>query len=64
MIEGAKTIVLNDDDDLTLAVQTSLGTYQAEIYLDTMPITAQNVLNLARGGFYNVRGEWEVENEG
>lgn len=37
----------------TATFQTSLGTFQAEIYLDQMPITAQNFLNLARGGFYN-----------
>ena len=32
---------------------TSLGTFQAEIYLDRMPITAGNFLDLARGGFYD-----------
>ncbi len=33
--------------------QTSLGTFKAEIYLDKMPITAKNFLDLARKGFYD-----------
>lgn len=32
---------------------TSLGSFQAEIYLDKMPITAQNFLDLAEAGFYD-----------
>lgn len=32
---------------------TSEGTFQAEIYLAQMPITAQNFINLAESGFYN-----------
>ncbi|MEO1267693.1 MAG: peptidylprolyl isomerase [Myxococcota bacterium] len=32
---------------------TSEGTFQAEIYLEQMPITAQNFINLAESGFYN-----------
>lgn len=32
---------------------TSLGTFQAEIYLDQMPLTAGNFLKLARAGFYD-----------
>lgn len=32
---------------------TTEGTFEAEIYLDKMPITAGNFLNLARSGFYN-----------
>jgi len=32
---------------------TSLGTFQAEIYLDKMPLTAGNFLGLARSGFYD-----------
>lgn len=32
---------------------TSLGAFQAEIYLDKMPITAQNFLDLAEAGFYD-----------
>src|SRR5688572_15878058 len=31
---------------------TSEGSFQAEIYLDKMPITAQNFLDLAKSGFY------------
>ncbi len=37
----------------TATFETSLGTFQAEIYLDKMPITAQNFLDLARNGFYD-----------
>lgn len=33
--------------------ETSLGTFQAEIFLDQMPITAQNFVDLARSGFYD-----------
>lgn len=33
--------------------ETSLGTFQAEIYSDKMPITAGNFLKLARSGFYD-----------
>lgn len=32
---------------------TSLGRFSAEIYEDSMPATAGNFLNLARGGFYD-----------
>lgn len=32
---------------------TSLGTFTAEIYLDKMPITAKNFLDLAKSGFYD-----------
>ncbi len=32
---------------------TSLGSFQAEIYVDKMPITGQNFVNLAKSGFYN-----------
>ena len=32
---------------------TSMGAFKAEIYLDRMPITAKNFLDLARGGFYD-----------
>lgn len=32
---------------------TTLGTFKAEVYLDKMPITAQNFLDLARSGFYD-----------
>ena len=33
--------------------ETSLGTFKAEIYLDKMPATAQNFIDLANSGFYN-----------
>jgi cyclophilin family peptidyl-prolyl cis-trans isomerase len=33
--------------------ETSLGTFKAEIYLDKMPITAANFIDLANSGFYN-----------
>ena len=33
--------------------ETSLGSFTAEILLDSMPITAGNFLDLARGGFYD-----------
>ena len=32
---------------------TSLGKFQAEIYLDKMPITAGNFIKLAKSGFYD-----------
>jgi cyclophilin family peptidyl-prolyl cis-trans isomerase len=32
---------------------TTEGTFKAEIYLEQMPITAQNFIDLANSGFYN-----------
>jgi len=32
---------------------TSMGTFKAEILLDEMPITAENFISLAKGGFYD-----------
>ncbi|MEN8162974.1 MAG: peptidylprolyl isomerase [Acidobacteriota bacterium] len=32
---------------------TSLGTFKTEIFLDEMPITAQNFIDLAESGFYD-----------
>jgi cyclophilin family peptidyl-prolyl cis-trans isomerase len=37
----------------TATFETSLGTFTAEIYLDKMPVTAKNFLDLAKGGFYD-----------
>ena len=34
-------------------VQTNLGTYELELFEDTMPITAGNFIKLAEEGFYN-----------
>lgn len=32
---------------------TTEGSFKAEIFLDTMPITSQNFIDLAKGGFYD-----------
>jgi cyclophilin family peptidyl-prolyl cis-trans isomerase len=37
----------------TATFDTTLGSFTAEIYLDKMPITAKNFLDLAKGGFYD-----------
>lgn len=37
----------------TANFETSLGNFQAEVYLDQMPITAQNFIDLAKSGFYD-----------
>ncbi len=37
----------------TAVFDTSLGTFKAEIYLDQMPTTAQNFIDLAESGFYD-----------
>jgi cyclophilin family peptidyl-prolyl cis-trans isomerase len=37
----------------TVNFETSLGSFQAEIFLDKMPITAGNFLKLAKEGFYD-----------
>ena len=37
----------------TAVFDTSEGTFEAEIYLDQMPVTAQNFIDLANSGFYN-----------
>jgi cyclophilin family peptidyl-prolyl cis-trans isomerase len=37
----------------TATFNTTLGSFKAEIYLDKMPITANNFINLAQDGFYD-----------
>lgn len=37
----------------TATFETSLGNFTAEIFLDKMPITAQNFIDLAKSGFYD-----------
>jgi cyclophilin family peptidyl-prolyl cis-trans isomerase len=37
----------------TAVFDTSLGSFRAEIYLDKMPITAKNFIDLAESGFYD-----------
>jgi cyclophilin family peptidyl-prolyl cis-trans isomerase len=37
----------------TARFDTSLGSFTAEIYLDKMPTTAKNFLDLAKSGFYD-----------
>ncbi len=37
----------------TATFETSLGNFTAEIYVDKMPLTAKNFLDLAKSGFYD-----------
>src|SRR3954453_13292007 len=37
----------------TATFDTSLGSFQVEIFLDKMPITAKNFIDLAKSGFYD-----------
>jgi len=37
----------------TALCETSLGNFTVELYLDQMPITAQNFITLAQSGFYD-----------
>lgn len=37
----------------TAVFETSMGTFKAEIYLDRVPLTASNFIDLAQSGFYN-----------
>ncbi|CAD7933212.1 unnamed protein product [Amoebophrya sp. A25] len=37
----------------TAVFETSMGTFEAEIYLDKMPVTASNFIDLCNTGFYN-----------
>jgi cyclophilin family peptidyl-prolyl cis-trans isomerase len=37
----------------TALCETSLGNFSIELYLDKMPITAQNFITLAKSGFYD-----------
>jgi cyclophilin family peptidyl-prolyl cis-trans isomerase len=37
----------------TATFETSLGSFTAEIYLDKMPLTSRNFLELAKSGFYD-----------
>ena len=37
----------------TAVFDTTMGTFEATIYLDRVPITASNFIDLAQSGFYN-----------
>ena len=37
----------------TATLETSLGTFEVELFLDKMPITAGNFIKLAKSGFYD-----------
>jgi cyclophilin family peptidyl-prolyl cis-trans isomerase len=37
----------------TATFDTTLGSFTAEVYLDKMPLTAKNFLDLAKSGFYD-----------
>jgi cyclophilin family peptidyl-prolyl cis-trans isomerase len=37
----------------TATCETSLGTFEVELFTDKMPITAGNFIRLAKGGFYD-----------
>jgi len=37
----------------TATFDTSMGTFKVEIFLEEMPITAENFISLAKGGFYD-----------
>lgn len=37
----------------TATCETSLGTFKLELFLDKMPITAKNFIDLAKDGFYD-----------
>jgi cyclophilin family peptidyl-prolyl cis-trans isomerase len=37
----------------TATLETSLGTFEVELFLDKMPITAGNFVKLAKSGFYD-----------
>ena len=37
----------------TATFDTTEGSFKAEIFLEQMPITAQNFIDLANDGFYN-----------
>ena len=37
----------------TATFDTTMGEFTAEIYLDRVPITASNFIDLAQSGFYN-----------
>ncbi len=37
----------------TATFETSMGSFTVEIYLDKMPVTAKNFLDLAKSGFYD-----------
>ena len=37
----------------TATCETSLGSFQLELFVDQMPITAGNFIKLAKSGFYD-----------
>merc|ERR1739848_413224 len=44
---------MGDMANPTAICETSMGTFELEIFLDRVPITASNFIDLAKSGFYN-----------
>ncbi len=49
----AYQVDMTNENNPIARVQTNLGTYEIELFEDTMPITAGNFIKLAEEGFYN-----------
>ncbi len=49
----AYNVAMTNENNPIARVQTNLGTYEIELFEDTMPITAGNFIKLAEEGFYN-----------
>ena len=51
--KDAYTVVHHNPDNPIAIIETSMGTTRAEIFLDVMPITASNFIDLANKRFYD-----------
>ena len=49
----AYNVDMTNENNPIAKVETNLGTYEIELFEDTMPITAGNFIKLAEEGFYN-----------
>ena len=53
-IVGAYFVLMGDEEENPIAViDTSKGVIKIELYIDEMPITCQNFIDLANDGFYD-----------
>lgn len=51
-LEAYQTTMTNENNPVAV-VETNLGTFELELFEDTMPVTAGNFVKLAEEGFYN-----------
>ncbi len=50
---AAYQVTMTNENNRVAEVKTNLGTFELELFEDTMPITTGNFISLAESGFYN-----------